>query len=94
MKRCTLVCDTPAGILTCELQLAQSATIQDAVEAARRVLGEAAVAWDEAAIGIFGRLCSRAQVWQDGERIEIYRPLQRDPRAHRRQRALKKIGAR
>jgi putative ubiquitin-RnfH superfamily antitoxin RatB of RatAB toxin-antitoxin module len=94
VKRCTVACDTPAGILTCELQLAQSATIQDALQAARLVLGEAGVPWDAAAIGIFGKLCTRAHVWQDGERIEIYRPLQRDPRAHRRQRALKKPGPR
>ena len=94
MKRCTVACDTPGSILTCELQLPQSATIQDALQAARLMLGEAGVHWDAAAIGIFGKLSTRSHVWRDGERIEVYRPLQRDPRAHRRQRALKKTPAR
>jgi putative ubiquitin-RnfH superfamily antitoxin RatB of RatAB toxin-antitoxin module len=94
VKRCTVACDTPAGILTCELQMAHSATIQDALQAARALLGEADVRWDVAAIGVFGKLRTRSAVWRDGERIEVYRPLQRDPRAHRRARAVKKPSAR
>ncbi len=36
-------------------------------------------------LGIWGRLIDGGQVLQDGDRIEIYRPLIIDPRAARRQ---------
>jgi putative ubiquitin-RnfH superfamily antitoxin RatB of RatAB toxin-antitoxin module len=35
-------------------------------------------------IGIFGRLVDDGQVLKDGDRVEIYRPLQVDPREARR----------
>jgi len=39
-------------------------------------------------IGIFGKLAKLNQVPQDGDRIEIYRPLIADPKAARKQRAV------
>ena len=87
MKRCTVACDTATGILLCELELPEQATIADALMAARAVLGEQAAPWDQAAIGIYGKVLSRQHVWVSGDRIELYRPLQLDPRARRRQRA-------
>lgn len=38
-------------------------------------------------VGIWGRVVSRDTIVSDGDRIEIYRPLQRDPREARRLRA-------
>ena len=38
-------------------------------------------------VGIWGRLFYRTQVLQEGDRIELYRALQMDPRDARRQRA-------
>lgn len=38
-------------------------------------------------IGIFGRPIRRDQVLADGDRVEIYRPLRRDPKESRRLRA-------
>ena len=38
-------------------------------------------------VGIFGRLCHVDSVLEDGDRIEIYRPLHEDPKAMRRKRA-------
>jgi uncharacterized protein len=87
LKRCSVVCDTPAGILGCDLQLPDNATIDAAVTAARAQLGDAAVDWEHAATGIFGKLRARNFVWSDGDRLELYRPLQLDPRIKRRQRA-------
>lgn len=40
-------------------------------------------------LGIWGRLVEREQVLKDGDRIEIYRPLNIDPREARRRRAAK-----
>ena len=41
-------------------------------------------------VGIWGRTVSRETMTGDGDRVEIYRPLQRDPREARRLRAKQK----
>ena len=41
-------------------------------------------------VGIFSKIHELDYVLQAGERIEIYRPLQADPKEARRQRAIKK----
>lgn len=38
-------------------------------------------------VGIFGRLAKLTDILQDGDRVEIYRPLLADPKEIRRQRA-------
>lgn len=38
-------------------------------------------------LGVFGRRCSPQTVLRPGDRVEIYRPLQVDPREARRRRA-------
>ena len=43
------------------------------------------IPWDTAPVGIFGEVCERHAVPVDGDRIEIYRPLQSDPRERRRE---------
>ncbi len=86
-KRCTVACDTPSGILVCELELPDDATIAVALSDARRVFGDAAADWEHAAIGIYGRVHGRGHIPADGDRIELYRPLKIDPRARRRARA-------
>jgi len=86
-KHCRVVCDTPQGILECELELADEATIAVALDAARLKFGEAAADWPRVATGIFGRVHPRAHVPVDGDRIELYRSLRLDPRAARRARA-------
>ena len=43
--------------------------------------------WDEAQVGIFGEICGRDRPLAEGDRVEIYRPLQVDPKAARRARA-------
>jgi putative ubiquitin-RnfH superfamily antitoxin RatB of RatAB toxin-antitoxin module len=90
MKRCTVVCDSAAGMRSCELILPDEATVDVALLAARTVLGEQGTDWEQAATGVYGRICARSHCWEDGDRIEIYRPLQIDPRVSRRQRARQK----
>ena len=87
MKHCSVVCDTATGLLACELQLPDDAAIDSALSAARARLGDAAANWEQSAVGIYGRLRARSFVFADGDRIELYRPLQLDPRAKRRERA-------
>jgi len=44
---------------------------------------------DTAKTGIFGKLCTGDMVLNDGDRIEVYRPLLADPKEARRTRALR-----
>ncbi len=85
MKRCRVVCDTAAGLLDCELELPATATIAEALEQARRMLGpECAPAGS--ATGVYGLLRPAEYVPGDGDRIEVYRALLVDPRVRRRER--------
>jgi uncharacterized protein len=88
-KRCQVVCDAPCGILECELELPNEATIAAALEAARALLGEQAVDWGSVTTGVFGVVHGREFVPADGDRIEIYRGLLIDPSRSRRERAAK-----
>ena len=90
MSKCIrLLCDTPDGIRECLLQLPDSATIAAVLAAARPVLGDGAADWESVATGSYGRVHARHYVPADGERIELYRPLQVDPRSARRARAAR-----
>jgi uncharacterized protein len=43
-------------------------------------------------LGVFGRIVRRDHVLSDGQRLEIYRPLMRDPKEARRKRAADNRG--
>ena len=62
------------------LELAAGATVRTALAAA----GLTAVH----AVGIYGRRATLDTRLADGDRVEIYRPLQAEPQAARRRRAL------
>ena len=47
------------------------------------------IEWPGAAIGVFGRKVDPATVLDDGDRVEIYRPLAMDPKSARRLRAAR-----
>ncbi len=93
-KRCRVTCDTERGICECELEVPDAATIATVLEAARPLLGDAAVAWNSATVGVFGRVRDRQFVPADGDRIEVYRALQIDPRQSRRERAARSTSQR
>jgi putative ubiquitin-RnfH superfamily antitoxin RatB of RatAB toxin-antitoxin module len=67
-----------------ELVLVAGATIADAL-ASPAVLAQCpADQLTAARCGIWGRTKSRQQILRDQDRIELYRPLQADPKAARR----------
>ena len=70
------------------LTLRADACIADALAAARvaaaATAGAVHIPWDSAPVGIFGELRQRTDGFADGDRIELYRPLARDPRERRR----------
>lgn len=70
-----------------EVRVPVHATVADAL--ARSGLDAAYPGLDLAAVpvGIHGRKVKRTQVLREGDRVEVYRPLQLDPMQARRQRA-------
>jgi len=87
-KRCTVAYATRECQYLWSVELPLGASIGDALAAARAAADApgAGIPWDSAAVGIFGELRSRSDLCADGDRIELYRPLRRDPRERRRER--------
>lgn len=70
------------------LELEPGTTVTDAI--GRSCLADkfAEFEVDPARVGIFSRKVGLDHILRDGDRVEIYRPLQVDPKEARRQRAL------
>jgi putative ubiquitin-RnfH superfamily antitoxin RatB of RatAB toxin-antitoxin module len=75
-----------------EYQLPPGSTVQDALAMAAQSPDFAGVDWPQATVGVFGRVVQRNQRLQQGDRVEIYRPLAEDPKAARRKRAQRPAG--
>jgi uncharacterized protein len=74
--------------------VAEGATIADAIAAAGSAPDFPAMEAATAKVGIFGNLATAQTPLHEGDRVEIYRPLQVDPKQARRRRAEKKAGKR
>ena len=74
-----------------ELHLAVNSTVKDAVAHADLNQEFPKVNFQAAPKGIFGQQVADDQVLQDGDRVEVYRPLALDPKEARRQRAGKSM---
>ena len=85
-KRCLVAFATRERQYLWPVELPARATIEDAIGAARRQAPGVPVPWESAPVGIFGQLRARSDVPEEGDRIELYRSLPRDPRAARRER--------
>ncbi len=86
------VCFSPAPRVVCEfaLELPSGSTLQQAVALATREASWPA-GWTEAACqtltpGLWGRKVGWDTALREGDRLELYRPLQVDPKVARRQR--------
>ena len=77
--RCTVAFATRERQYLWSVELPPAARIADALAAAQ-------VPWDSAPVGVFGEPRTRSDRCVDGDRIELYRPLGRDPRERRRER--------
>jgi putative ubiquitin-RnfH superfamily antitoxin RatB of RatAB toxin-antitoxin module len=67
------------------LELNDGATVAEAIERSGLDQQFPDEAIDALPVGIWGRVTARDQVLADGDRVEIYRPLEMDPREARRQ---------
>ena len=95
-KRCLVAYATRERQYLWTVELDAAASVADALAAARTAAGAAGAAapGEAAAVGIFGAPCARSAACADGDRIELYRPLARDPRAARRARVARERRAR
>ena len=85
--RCIVAYATRGRQYLFSIELAAPASIADALSAARsRADPRAAIPWETAAVGVFGESRARGAACADGDRIELYRPLRKDPRERRRER--------
>ena len=75
-----LVIAMPENQQVFELDLDAGATVADALAAVD-------VDISQGAVGIFGTVVEPSRVLRDGDRVEVYRPLQVDPKQARRRRA-------
>jgi putative ubiquitin-RnfH superfamily antitoxin RatB of RatAB toxin-antitoxin module len=87
--RVSVVCAAPDRVFLRELDLPEGAKVGDAIE-----LSGFRQAWPEVPVsderlGIFARRADSGTVLNDGDRVEIYRPLKMDPKEARRRRAKK-----
>jgi putative ubiquitin-RnfH superfamily antitoxin RatB of RatAB toxin-antitoxin module len=80
----------PEGQYLLRVELPPGATLADAIEASGlrgRVPG---LQVDDRHVGVFAKLRPLSTPLQDGDRVEVYRPLKIDPREARRERAAKR----
>ncbi len=73
------------------VELPAGATVADALRASG-VEAELAVDAGQLDVGVWSRPVRRDRALQDGERVELYRPLRIDPKEARRRRAERTAG--
>ncbi len=83
----------PAESFLVDLSVVAGTTIEQAVQASGVLQRYPAVDLASQKLGIFGKLKPADTVLRDGDRVEIYRPLQADPKETRRRRAKHKDAA-
>lgn len=75
-------CTAPGQVVEVTMSIADGTTVQDMLLAA----GIKPEGKPGQQIGVWGKACVPEQVLQEGDRLEIYRPLLVDPKMARRER--------
>lgn len=83
----------PRQVIERELRLAAGCTARDALQASGLLADCPELQNVPLDVGVWGRPCTPGQVLEEGDRLEIYRPLRVDPKVARRER-FKGQGAR
>lgn len=82
-----VVCAMPDRQLLRRVSLPAGSSVLQAVEQSGILQAMPEAAFDPSRLGIFSRRVAADDVLQDGDRVEIYRPLTLDPKDARRRRA-------
>ena len=77
----------PEGELLVAVDVPDGATTGDAVRESGIRAKWPALVVDDAHVGIWSRICGLSSPVRDGDRVEIYRDLEADPKEIRRRRA-------
>lgn len=77
----------PEGQWLVELRLPRGARVADAITASALQGQVPGLVVDDDHVGIHGQRATLAAPLADGDRVELYRPLQADPKEARRRRA-------
>ena len=85
--RIEVVFALPERQVLVEVSLPSTASVADAIETAGLVRAFPDEDLQALPVGIWGKPVSRAAALQEGDRVEIYRPLVIDPKEARRRRA-------
>ncbi|WP_435945941.1 RnfH family protein [Dryocola sp. BD586] len=72
-----------------QVKLAQGSTVEQAIEASGLLELRSDIDLSKNKVGIFSRPVKLSDEVNEGDRVEIYRPLIADPKELRRQRAAK-----
>lgn len=88
--RVQVVLALPDGHDLSELQLDAGSTLAQAVTAGGALVRHPGLGLGVDTAGIFGVRAPADRVLRDGDRVELYRALQADPKAARRARAARK----
>lgn len=83
----TVACAGPEGGRERSFQLSEGATLADALAAAHEDSALTAAIEGAQAFGVWGKVRPPEHILREGDRVEIYRPLQADPKDARRARA-------
>lgn len=94
MRVCVAYSPASGSVDEVALSLGVGATVEDALLASGLQLRHAGVDLSTAPVGVWGVLCGRAQVLREHDRVEVYRPLQVDPKEARRLRYKNQRGPR
>lgn len=76
----------PRQVLEWRVQLAEGATVRDALLASGWPAACPQQDVVHADVGIWGRRCGLQDAVREGDRVEVYRPLRVDPKVARRER--------
>jgi uncharacterized protein len=87
--RIEIVYAEPKHSIIKSLTMTSGALVRDALAKAAADPAFSKVDMANSPVGIFGKLTRADQVLNDGDRIEIYRPLEQEPKVARRSRAHK-----
>jgi putative ubiquitin-RnfH superfamily antitoxin RatB of RatAB toxin-antitoxin module len=87
LKRCEVAYALPGAQFIITVTVPLDASVADVLAAAQTLSARTDIPWASPAIGIYGERCLPSHRPLDGDRVEIYRPLERDPRRARREAA-------
>ena len=92
MKRIavSVVYALPAGATEIELELPAGSSVADALALSGIAAHHPDIDLAAMAVGIYGARVAPTAKLSNGDRIEIYRPLQKDPKDLRRRRAVRR----